>query len=175
MRALTKREWYIALALGGCLFIWLAISLARSYSETKDELGEKTGLLVKKIRRNQQMISQEPQINETLNLLKGRLGKAASDGAESAAIIKMAEQAAMANNIHLVNIQPRRTSAQGQLKGFTVEMTFDGQWAAFNDFIQSLQASPNFLDIESLQLEKFSDTTSSLRGVLVLKRWRINN
>ena len=173
MRALTQREKSIALALGACLFIWLMVGVWHGHREAEDDLRGQQDVLVEKIRRQKQLIGQAPAMKKALEGLTSRIGTAAGDGEETAAIIKSAERAAMAYDIHLVNIQPKRTDTQGQLKVFAVEITVEGPWSAVTDFIQTLQASPNDMDIESMRLEKYSDKTVSLRGVMVIKRWRV--
>ncbi len=173
MRALTRREKTIAAVLTGAIVIWLLIILGKNYQQMNADLKDKQEMLAAKIQRQRQLILQEPQMQNTLKALKGHLGQASSDGVETAAMVKIAESMAMSHNVHLVNIQPRRSATQGPLKSFIVEITLDGQWASIVEFVQSLQGAPNLLDIESLQLEKYSEATGSLRGIIVIKRWRM--
>ncbi len=173
MRKLTQREKIITGILISAVVIWFAFMMVQSYQQIRSDLKDQKENLIAKIQKQKQLIGQEGQIKETLDALRNFIGVASSDGVETASIVKLAEQAAAVHNVHLVNIQPQPSKVQGKLKAYHVELTLDGRWASITTFIQSMQASPNHLFIDSLQLEKYSESTGSLRGVLVLKRWRV--
>ena len=100
------------------------------------------------------------------------------DGSEDAqvpSIISKIEAAARQSNIHIANIQPQRTVTQKEARFLAVELEIDGQWLDIVQFLYLLQEQPNFYFINDLNLEKYSDSTDSLRGRVIISRMCLIN
>jgi Tfp pilus assembly protein PilO len=103
------------------------------------------------------------------------VGKSASKGAEFSQIISKLEALAKEANIHMANVQPQQALTKGVVRIFPVEIDIDGSWPAMARFLYLVQAPPNSFNVEELNLERFSEAVTNLRGRIVLSRARIIN
>ncbi len=172
MKIPVRREIIFAVVLLGLLLLWGVITVLKNQDDHQVDLSVQKTQALKKVHYQKGLIALKPQVAEDLNAWQERFGKVTNDGSEISGMVKLVEQQAANHNVHVVNVQPRRAVLDGQMKAFMIEVTLDGQWRDVNDFIQELQMNPLDMDIESLQLERYSDATNSLRGVVVFKRWR---
>ncbi len=122
-----------------------------------------------------QMLSQKAAIQSRYLDLVNLIGGVDSDDAQMPTIISKIETAAHESNVHIANIQPQKSAAQKEASFLSVELEIDGQWLDIVQFLHLLQQQPNFYFINELNLEKYSDTASSLRGRIVISRMYLAN
>ena len=173
MRALKQREKTIAIILVSLLVLWGIIVFVQRWSQSQEEGFSSKDVVLEKYVRQNNFIAREPGLKKQLDSLEQIIGKAADEGVEVSAMVKTAERMAKENRVHINNIQPRRSITQNNVKAFVIEITFEGSWKAVNGFIQSLQNKPYYIYMDSLQLERYSDASVDLKGVMVVKRWKI--
>jgi Tfp pilus assembly protein PilO len=122
-----------------------------------------------------QMVAQKALVGSRYQNLADLIGGQDSEDAQMPAIISKIETAARETNIHIANIQPQKSFTQKEASFLAVELEIDGQWLDIVQFFNLLQKQPNFYFIDELNLEKYSDTTSSLRGRIVVSRMYLVN
>jgi len=120
------------------------------------------------------MVAQKAAVNARYRNLVDRIGVVDSDEAQMPAIISNIETAARENNIHIGNIQPQKSITQKEAVFLAVELEIDGQWLDVVKFLYALQQSNSYF-VNELNLEKYSDTTDSLRGRIVISRMCLIN
>ena len=103
------------------------------------------------------------------------IGVVDSEDAQMPTIVSKIEAAARESNIHIANIQPQKSVTQKEARFLAVELEIDGQWLDIVQFLYLLQQQPNLYFINELNLEKYSDTTNSLRGRIVISRMCLVN
>jgi Tfp pilus assembly protein PilO len=174
MRKLNKRE-YIILAI--CVSLVLAYIGYQYYKNSSEESGSgikgEIQIAQRKLAKNQSTIARGPGLNQQYLQLVKVLGTSKSEGVELSAMISKLEALARESNMHVANVQPQRTVTKDIVRIFSVELVVDGKWSSIAKFLYLAQSQPNFLNVEELNMEKYSDITSSLRGRIVLSRTRV--
>jgi len=129
-------------------------------------------VLLKKAR---QLVGQKTLVEARYQNLVSLIGVVDSEEAQMPVIVSKIESAARDSNVHIANIQPQKSTTQKEAKFLSVELQIDGQWLDIVQFLYTLQQQPNFYFINELNLEKYSDTTNSLRGRIVISRMCLVN
>jgi len=176
MKKLNPREkliLFITLGLSGFFIIFQFV--LKPMHEGSVDINDQLRLEKARLIKARQMVAQRAVIESRYQNLAVLIGGADSEDAQMPAIISKIETAARENNIHIANIQPQKSSAVKEADFLAVELEIDGQWLDIAQFLQSLQKQPNFYFINELNLEKYSDTTSSLRGRIVISRMYLAN
>jgi len=125
-----------------------------------------------KVRR---LVDQKSLVEARYQSLVNLIGVVGSEEAQMPAIVSKIEAAARESNIHIANIQPQKSITQKEVRFLAVELEIDGQWLDIVQFLYSLQQQPNFYFINELDLNKYSDTTNSLRGRIIVSRMCLIN
>jgi Tfp pilus assembly protein PilO len=123
----------------------------------------------------EQLLAQKPEVEARYQNLVDLIGVVGSDEAQMPIIVAKIEAAARESNIHIGNIQPQRSVIQKEAKFLAVELEIDGQWLDIVQFLYTLQQQPNLYFINELNLEKYSDSSNSLRGRVVISRMCLIN
>ena len=121
------------------------------------------------------MVAQKALVEARYQNLVDLIGVVDSEEAQMPTIVSKIEAAARESNIHIANIQPQKSITQKEARFLAVELEIDGQWLDIVQFLYLLQQQPNFYFINELNLEKYSDTTNSLRGRIVISRMCLVN
>jgi Tfp pilus assembly protein PilO len=174
MRTLSKREKIILVV---CLSVsavfavlqWVVKPLQESGSSVEDRLR----VTQSKLDRALAMAANEEVVKQRYQQLKSIIGIASSEGAEMSSMVSTVEAAARQANVHIANMQPQRVIVKEGVLFFPVEIQVDGQWDKIAQFLYIVQQKPNFYFVDQVNLEKYSDTTGSLRGRIVVSRLRL--
>jgi len=176
MKKLNSRETLIlAITLGLIVVFIIYQFMIRPMHEGAVDINDQLRLDRAKLIKTRQMIAQKPLVEARYQHLVEMIGVADSEDAQMPAIVSKIETAARENNIHIANIQPQRSVTQKEAMFLAVELEMDGQWLDIVHFLYSLQQQPNFYFINEVNLEKYSDTTNSLRGRIVISRMCLVN
>ena len=174
MKKLNKREVIVlvitvTLVAGYLIFQFVILPMQNKGSDATNDIV----LAQRKLAKNQQTIRQGSGVNEQYQKLVEFLGISGSEGSEFSAMISKLEMLAKEANIHVVNVQPQRATTKEGIRNFPVELNIEGQWSAISKFLYLVQVQPNLFNIQELNIEKYSDTATSLRGRIVLSRVRV--
>jgi len=176
MKKLKPREKVILFVTLGLMGVFIVYNFAlkpmhEGSADINDQLRVKSARLIK----TRQMLEQKALVESRYQDLAILIGGVDSDDAQMPTIISKIDAAARESNIHIANIQPQKTSTQKEASFLAVELEIDGQWLDIVQFLNLLQKKPNFYFLDELNLEKYSDTTSSLRGRIVISRMYLVN
>jgi Tfp pilus assembly protein PilO len=168
---LNKRETLILIITLGLIAFFMAYQwVIKPMHEGAADINDQLRAAKKQLARSRQMIAQRSLIEERYQKLTAMIGGAGSEDAQVPVIIAKIEAAARESNIHIANIQPQKSVTKKDTMFLAVELEIDGQWLDIVQFLYLLQQQPNLYFINELNLEKYSDTTDSLRGRIVVSR-----
>ena len=173
MRQISRREWITlsltVVVLGSFLIQQLVI---KPIQEGSNDAERRIQLTQKKLKKNYEIISQTKNLEKQIQEIENNFGFVDSDDEESSAMVDGLESVARQTNVQIVNMQPQRSQVKKWVKVFLVEMTLGGSWPNIVHFLHLAQSAPNNFYINQLNLEKFSDNASLLRGRLTVSRLR---
>ena len=176
MKKLSRREILILIITLVLAVFFIAYQFViKPMHEGAVDINERLRAQKELLMKARQMAAQKPLIEARYQNLVNMIGGADSDEAQMPTIISKIEAAARESNVHIANIQPQRSVVQKQARFLAVELEIDGQWLDIVQFLFLLQQQPNFYFINELNLEKYSDMTSSLRGRIVISRMCLVN
>ena len=171
MRSLNSREKVILIITVALFFIYLACQFViKPVHEGAVDVDEQLRVDRVKLANLRQILSQKEAIEDRYKKLTERIASSDSDDVQMPAIIAKIETAARDSNIHIVNIQPQKSTFQEGYKFLAVELEMDGRWVDIVQFLFLLQQKPNFYFLDELNLEKYSDNASLLRGRIVVSK-----
>ena len=174
MKKLNRRETIILIITVALAVLFIVYQgVVRPMQEGAVDINDRLRVDADRLTKARQMIAQKEQVEATYNQLVNLVGAADSDDAEMPSIVSKIEGAARQSNIHIANIQPQKSETRKEAKFLAVELEIDGQWPDVVAFLNLLQQQPNFYFINELNLEKYSDSTNSLRGRIVISRMSI--
>jgi Tfp pilus assembly protein PilO len=173
MRKLSKRELIIIIISAIIILSYVAYRFVSNSPSEDGGLKGQIQMAHRKLGKNQAVISKGPAITQQYHQLVKILGVAKSEGVEVSAMVSKLEALAKESNMHVANVQPQRAVNKDIVRIFSVELVVDGKWSSIAKFLYLAQSQPNFLNVDELSLEKYSDITSSLRGRIVLSRIRV--
>jgi len=122
-----------------------------------------------------QLLAKKVVIDARYMNLVDSIGVVDSEEAQMPGIVAKIEGAAREANVHIANIQPQKSTDQGDVTFLSVELEIDGQWLDIVHFLYLIQQPPNFYFINELNLEKYSGAINSLRGRVVISRMFLVN
>lgn len=174
MKKLNQRE-LIILALTVLMILAYGVFqfVIKPIQEGSEDIDSRITVAERKLAKNMAVINQAPALEAEYERLINYLGKASSEGAEASAMVARLEAAAREAGVHIANMQPQRAISKDILRIFPMELIIEGKWAKVVRFIYLVQAKPNLFNIDELNLEKYSDTASDLRGRLLLSRVKV--
>jgi len=176
MKKLNSRETLILFFTLGLIAIFIVFQfMIKPMHEGAVDINDQLRLDRAKLVKARQMMAQKPMVEARYQHLVDMIGVADSEEAQMPAIISKIEAASRESNIHIANIQPQKSVTQKEVMFLAVELEIDGQWLDIVHFLYLLQQQPNFYFINEVNLEKYSDTTSSLRGRIVISRMCLVN
>jgi Tfp pilus assembly protein PilO len=171
MKKLSSRETSILIiTLVLIVFFMVYQFVIKPMNEGATDIDDRLRLDYKQLMKASQLVAQESLVEARYKNLVNLIGKEDSDEAQMPTIISKIEAAAHESNIHIANIQPQRSTVQNEVRFLGVELEIEGQWLDIVQFMSLLQQQPNFYFVNELNLEKYSDTTNSLRGRVVISR-----
>ena len=142
--------------------------------DAKENAADRIRVDERKLKKNLEIIKHSQSTEKQYQKLIEVMGTAGTEGAEVSTMVSRLEAAAKEADIHIANMQPQHSVVkQDIVRVFPVELVIDGQWAAITKFLYLVQSPPDLLNIEELNLEKYSDATAALRGRIVLSRVRV--
>jgi Tfp pilus assembly protein PilO len=164
---------YITLGLSGFFIVYYFA--VKPMQEGSVDINDQLRVDQARLMKARQMVAQQALVESRYQNLADLIGGVDSEDAQMPTIVSKIETAARETNIHIANIQPQKSSAQKEASFLSVELEIDGQWLDIVQFLYLLQKQPNFYFINELNLEKYSDTSSSLRGRIVISRMYLAN
>ncbi len=171
MKKLSKRETLIFIITMALVIFFIAYQFViKPMHEGSVDINDRLRVDQDRLIKARQMVDHKPLVEARYQHLANLIGVAGSDEAQMPVIISKIEAAARETNIHIANIQPQKSAIQKEARFLAVELEIDGQWLDIVRFLYSLQQQPNFYFITELNLEKYSDSTNSLRGRIVISR-----
>jgi Tfp pilus assembly protein PilO len=160
----------------GLLAIFIVYNFAiRPMHEGSVDINDQLRVDHVRLMKARQMVAQKAIVESRYQNLADLIGGADSEDAQMPTIISKIETTARETNIHIANIQPQKSFVQKEAGFLAVELEIDGQWLDIVQFFNLLQKQPNYYFIDELNLEKYSDTTSTLRGRIVVSRMYLVN
>jgi len=176
MKKLNSREtliFIITLVLAVLFIVYQFV--AKPMSEGAVDINDRLRVDQSKLIKAHQMVAQKAVVQARYQNLVSLIGMVDSEEAQMPTIVSKIEAAARESNIHIANIQPQKSVIQKEVSFLGVELEIDGQWLDIVQFLYLLQQQPNFYFINELNLEKYSDTTNSLHGRIVISRMCLVN
>ncbi len=174
MVTLSRREKIFSVFCVGLLgvyaLVWGVILPARNRTSAMENRIDAARQRLQKVTG---IIGREKELDALYQVIASRIRVATSDGEETSQMMDSLEFAANTAAIHIVNIQPRSASDKGYYRVYFVEVVWEGSWNAFTKFIYMAQAAPCYFGIDEMNVEKYSDAASSLRGSLVVSQIRL--
>lgn len=176
MKKLNSRETLILIITLALIAIFLVYQfLFRPMHEGSMDINDRLRIDNDKLIKANEMVSQKGIVVARYQNLVDLIGVVDSEDAQMPTIVAKIEAAARESNIHIANIQPQRSVTQKEARFLEVELEIDGQWLDIVQFLYLLQEQPNLYFINELNLEKYSDSTNSLRGRIVISRMCLVN
>ena len=176
MKKLNSRETLIlAGTLGLVLFFVVFQLILKPVHEGAVDINDKLRTEKDQYLKASQMVSQKSAVEARYRRLVDLIGVVDSEESQMPTIVSKIETAAREDNVHIGNIQPQKSSTQKGAIFLSVELEVDGQWLDIVHFLYTLQQRPNYYFIGELNLEKYSDSTNSLRGRIVISRMCLVN
>ena len=176
MKKLNRRETQILIVTLGLFLFFIAYQLViKPIHDGSMDINDRLHVVKVKLMKARQMVAQKELVEHRFQKLAGLLGMADSEDAQMPAIVSKIEAAARESNVHIANIQPQKTVTQKEAMFLAVELEIDGQGFDIVQFLYTLQQRPNYYFINELNLEKYSDSTNSLRGRIVISRMCLVN
>lgn len=176
MRKLNSRETIILVITFGLIVIFIVYQfLVKPMQEGSGDIDDQLRVDQLRLLKEHQMMAQSALIAARYQNLTNIIGVADSEEVQMPTIISKIETAARENNIHIANIQPQDSINKNEAKFLAVELQLDGQWLDITHFLYTLQQQPNYYFINELNLEKYSDSSSALRGRIVVSRMCLVN
>lgn len=175
-KSLTIRE--IILMVVGVLLILGFITwqmIIKPMQENGADIDDRLTAISLKLSEAKNIVNQGKKVDERLARLKELIGVSDSEGAEMSLLVSYIETAAKDANIHIANMKPSKARNEGGVSFYPVEVDVDGQWSDMVVFFRQIQSKPNYLFVDDLNLEKYSDATGSLRGRIVVTRMRLTS
>jgi Tfp pilus assembly protein PilO len=176
MKKLNARETIIlllTLLLGGFFITYQWV--IKPMHERSGDINDQLRVDQDRLNKARQMVAQKSMVEARYQSLVNLIGVVDSEEAQMPTIVSKIEAAARDTNIHIANIQPQKSATQKEARFLAVELEIDGQWLDIVHFLYLLQQQPNLYFINELNLEMYSDATSSLRGRIVVSRMCLVN
>jgi Tfp pilus assembly protein PilO len=171
MRKLSPRETLILIITLGLAVFFIAYQLVvKPMREGSTDINDQLRLGRNQLINDSLLVAQSPSIESRYKNLVDLIGVADSEEAQMPIIVAKIEAVARESNVHIANIQPRKTVTQKEAMFLPVELEIDAQWVNIVQFLHLLQQQPNFYFINELNLEKYSGVLNSLRGRIVISR-----
>lgn len=175
MKTLNRREKIILWLTIGVITVGMSVQLiVKPLRENSENVADQIEAAQKRLSKSKKLIEEANALQNDYQKLVDILGKASSEGVENSAMVAKLEEAAKAANVHISNMQPRRAVKRDPFLVISVDLTIDGTWSSVTRFLYDVQAQPNLFNIDEMNLEKFSDTASTLRGRLLISRFRVD-
>ena len=176
MKKLNKRETLILVITLALAAIFIAYQFViKPMHEGVLDINDQLRVAKDRLAKAHQMVAQKSLVAARYQNLVDLIGVAGSEDVQVPVIVSKIETAARESNIHIANIQPQKSVTQKEARFLSVDLEIDGQWLDIVQFLYLLQQQPNFYFINDLNLEKYSDTTDSLRGRIVISRMCLVN
>lgn len=121
-------------------------ALAQS-SATLIELESELGALQESVRVFEKRLPREKEVDQIL-----------------AEVWKLAEQ----NSLRATSVKPLKTDKAGTSNEQPIEITFDGAYPGFEQFLHELEASDRIIRVTQLELRKITDEKHSMQAKMVL-------
>jgi Tfp pilus assembly protein PilO len=174
MRKLNRREKLILVFTVILLLVYTVFQfMIKPMREGGNDITDRIQMAQHRLSKQQEIIHRQKAIEKEYKGLVDFLGAASSEGAEATAIVAKLEAAARESKVHIANMQPQRAVTKDILRVFPVELIVEGDWPSVVKFIYTVQNKSNLFNIDELNLEKYSDASSSLRGRLLLSRTKV--
>lgn len=174
MIKLKQREKIILIFTVALITVYVVVyGVIKPLRNNGQDMTNQIRVTQERLRKSMHMIEKVKTLDNDYQKLVEVFGKASSEAAEASAMVARLESVARETNIHITNMQPQRAVNQGALTAFPVDLSIDGSWPDITKFLYEVQAAPDLFNIDEMNLEKYSDTASSLRGHIVLSRLRI--
>lgn len=171
MRKLNSRETVILIVtVALALFFIVYQGVVKPMHEGSIDINDRLRLDREQLIKDSLLVAEKPVIEARYKNLVDLLGVFDSEEAQVPAIVSKIETAAREANIHIANIQPRKSVSQKEARFLAVELEIDGQWPGIVQFLRMLQEQPNLYFIDELNLEKYSGVVNSIRGRIVVSR-----
>lgn len=171
MKKLSIREIRILIVTVALAVIFIAYqAIFKPISEGNAGTNDRLNADMRQLVKARKLISQKALVEARWRNLVDLIGTGDSEGAQMTTIISNIESAAHDSNVHIANISPQKSVAQKDAEFQTVELEIDGEWLDIVQFLYKIQQRPNFYFINELNLEKYSDSASALRGRIVVSR-----
>ena len=176
MKRLNSRETLILIITLVLVFVFIAYQFViKPMHAGSVDINGRLRVDYARLIKARQMSAQRSQVEMRYKNLADLVGTLDSEDAQMPSIVSKIEAASRESNIHIGNIQPQKPITQKEARFVAVELEIDGQWMDIVHFLYLLQQRPNLYFINELNLEKYSDTTNSLRGRIVVSRMCLVN
>lgn len=171
MRKLSSRETVILIVTIALAVVFVVYQfMFKPIREGAANIDDQLDLKHKELISEATLVAEKSYIKSRYENLSDLLGVGASEEAQMPMIVSKIEAAARESNVHIANIQPKKTVTQKDTMFVGVELEVDAQWLNIVQFLRVLQQQPNFYFINELNLEKYSGVLNSLRGRIVISR-----
>ena len=175
MRKLNNREKIIGvLCMIFCLFFIGKQIIYTRFVDFQDDLETRIKVTSRKIAQAKAIIGRQFSYEAKLKELASKVGVVSSEGTEVAHSASRMEEVARQVGVRIVKVQPRTMRQEKYFNVYLLEVVLEGEWKSVARFIQLLQTSDGSLNIDELNLEKYSQEVTGLRGKIVVSWIRLN-
>lgn len=176
MKKLNQRETVILfITLGLAVIFSLYQFVLKPVQEGSMDINDRLRLDHVQLIKANQLLAKKVVIDARYMNLVDSIGLVDSEETQMPGIVSKIEGAAREANVHIANIQPQKSTSQGEVTYLSVELEIDGQWLDIVHFLYLIQQPPNYYFINELNLEKYSGAINSLRGRIVISRMFLVN
>ena len=164
IRNLSKRERYIF------ILAVIVVILAISYNFIFKPIFGKWHTL------NNEIIIKKARIRKSLKLLGDQNAIINEYNAYAATltniskILSYIEKEALSLEIKTANVRPRPVVQKEAYKEYIIEIQIEGEFLNINKFVSQLIKSPLFITVKKLDLRRATETSSYLKGTIILSK-----
>ncbi len=127
-------------------------------------------MLNKQLNRNQIMLSREKEIVKEYKEYESKLKFEGSDQEKTAQILKVIENAASTNKVHINDIKPQQIKDDELYKFYVIDLEAESDIMALAKFIYDLQISQQALRVSRVQITASSSKPDTLKIEMLITK-----
>ncbi len=171
----TKRERRltvitVVIVLSTVSYVFIIEPLMRAWSELSNEIRTSEVKLEKSFR----LLNQQDRLKAEYEMYAPHIKKISSDEEEIASMLKVVEEIARNDSIHITNIRPQPLVDRGFYKEIAFELIAEANIKQLCKFMYDLQSSGNLLRTKRLTLSAASSKKEELKAVMEIAKPSIN-
>jgi|GEM_PF-1770759 len=168
---MNKREKYllfvtVAVVAGTLIYFYLAEPMWKYWLS----LDSTIDMLTRQLNRNQIMLSREKEIIEEYKAYEAKLKFEGSDQEKTAQILKVIENAASTNKVHINDIKPQQIKDDVLYKFYVIDLEAESDIMALAKFIYDLQISQQVLRVSRVQVSARSSKPDVLKIEMLITK-----